>query len=48
MNVNKSPQIIHHEALKAIAPAMRYDGKGDLVSWQKAARARLASLMGID
>lgn len=48
MEINKNPQRIHHEALKAITPAMRYDGKEDLATWQKRARARLAELMGLD
>lgn len=46
--INKNPQIIHHEALKALAPAMRYDGTSDFAVWQKNARAHLASLMGLD
>jgi len=48
MEINKNPQVIHHEALKAITPAMRYDGKRPFAEWQKEARARLASLMGLD
>ncbi len=48
MEINKNPHRIHHEALKAITPAMRYDGKEDLAEWQKRSRARLAALMGLD
>ena len=46
--INKDTQIIHHEALKALEPAMRYDGASDFAAWQKSARAHLASLMGLD
>lgn len=46
--INKNPQPIHHAALKEITPSMRYDGKSDFSEWQKTARARLASLMGLD
>ena len=48
MTINKDPQKIHHEALRSITPAIRYDGKSDFSEWQKNARARLASLMGLD
>lgn len=48
MEMNKNPQEIHHAALKALAPAMRYDGSRPLADWQKEARAHLASLMGLD
>lgn len=46
--MNTNPHVIHHEALKAIKPAMRYDGKGDFAAWQKEARAKLAALLGYD
>ncbi|MBR7094874.1 MAG: acetylxylan esterase [Clostridia bacterium] len=48
MEMNKNPQQIHHAALKALTPAMRYDGSRPLADWQKEARAHLASLMGLD
>lgn len=48
MEINKSPQLIHHAALKAIKPALRYDGTEPFTDWQAKARARLAALMGLD
>ncbi len=44
---NKDPQQLHHEKLKAIKPALRYEG-GDFAAWQKTARARLFTLLGLD
>jgi len=46
--INKNPHVIHHEALKAIKPALRYDGCEPFEAWQKRARTRLAELMGLD
>ena len=46
--INKNPHLIHHNALKAIKPAMRYNGGEPFTDWQKRARARLAELMGYD
>ena len=48
MEMNKNPQLIHHEYLKALKPAMRYDGKKPIAEWQKEARAHLAKLIGLD
>ena len=48
MEKNLDPQILHHLALKSVSPSMRYDGKEDFGQWQKRARARLRSLMGLD
>ena len=48
MEINKNPQIIHHGILKAMTPALRYDGKQPLADWQKMARAHLAKLLGLD
>ena len=46
--MNKNPQILHHAALKAMTPALRWDEKTPLADWQKMARARLAALLGLD
>ena len=48
MEMNKNPQIIHHNILKGMTPAMRWDGKQPIAEWQKAARAHLAKLVGLD
>ncbi|MBO7761850.1 MAG: acetylxylan esterase [Clostridia bacterium] len=48
MEMNKNPQIIHHAILKGMTPAMRWDGKQPIADWQKAARAHLAKLVGLD
>ena len=46
--MNHDPQILHHEALLALKPSMRYDGSIPLAEWQKAAREKLAALTGLD
>ena len=43
--INKNPHLIHHNALKAIKPAMRYNGGEPFADWQKRARARLWSVL---
>ena len=48
MEINKNPHTLHFNALKALTPAFRYDGKGDFAAWQAAARARLVALLGLD
>lgn len=48
MAMNQDPQKLHHDALVALRPSLRYDGKQPLAEWQKEARAKLASLMGYD
>ena len=44
MSVNKIPYKIHHEELKKISPAYRFNEGEDFAAWQKKARARLVSL----
>ena len=46
--MNTNPQTLHHEMLKAISPKMRYTGDKSFAEWQKEARARLSSLLGLD
>ncbi len=46
--MNQNPQILHHSAIELIEPKLRYNGEGSLADWQKNARARLASLTGLD
>ena len=46
--MNKNPQILHHQMLKAMTPALRWDEKTPLAAWQEMARARLVSLIGLD
>ncbi len=46
--MNMNPQKLHHDALCALQPAMRYDGTQPLTEWQTAARAKLAQLLGLD
>ena len=46
--MNFSPIIKNREVLINTAPALRYDPETDLGEWQKAARAKLISLLGID
>ena len=48
MEKNKNPHALYFEELKAIKPAYRYDGKEPFAEWQKRARARLISLIGLD
>lgn len=48
MEMNQSPSLVHLEAIKAIKPALRYDGSRPFAEWQKEARAKLASLTGLD
>ena len=46
--MNHDPQKLHHEMLKALSPKLRYTGEGSFADWQKMARTRLASLLGLD
>ncbi len=46
--MNYNPLSVHHNALKLINPALRYNGDGSLENWQKKSRARLAALTGYD
>jgi hypothetical protein len=48
MELNKNPHKLHHRMLQNITPALRYDGQGDFGVWQKSARERLISLLGLD
>ena len=48
MSVNKIPYKIHHEELKKISPAYRFNEGEDFAAWQKKARARLVSLLGLE
>ena len=47
MAVNQNPQVLHHKALKALSPSLRYDGTIPFPEWQKSARERLAALLGM-
>lgn len=46
--MNFSPIIKNREVLINTVPAFRYDPSTDFSEWQKAARAKLVSLLGID
>lgn len=46
--MNKDPQVLHNKLLREIKPSFRYDGGEDFSEWQKRARARLCSLIGLD
>ena len=48
MQINQDPQILHHKMLKETPPALRYDGTIPFTAWQQQARARLATLLGLD
>lgn len=48
MEKNQNPALVHLKDVKAIKPALRYDGSRPLVEWQKEARARLITLTGLD
>ena len=46
--MNHNPHLIHHEALKKIAPKMRMKSGENFESWQKTAREKLSLLLGLD
>ena len=48
MEKNKNPHAVYFAELKALTPALRYDGKQPFAEWQKTARARLVSILGLD
>lgn len=45
--MNMNPMLHNLELIRAIKPAMRYEG-GDFAAWQNEARAKLRELLGID
>ena len=45
--MNFDPAKLHIDISKATSPAMRFDG-GDVKTWQKKAREKLSSLLGMD
>jgi len=46
--MNFSPMLKNYEIVKGITPSLRYDGKSDFAEWQKAAKAKLSELLGMD
>ena len=48
MEKNQNPALVHLKAIKAIRPALRYDGSRPFTDWQKDARAKLIALTGLD
>ena len=45
--MNFSPILKNREVIKAISPALRFDGKSDVAAWQTEARAKLSDLLGL-
>ena len=48
MEYNTLPQVLYNKQLRAVVPSMRWDGRSSFAEWQKAAREKLISLLGLD
>lgn len=46
--MNFSPMIKNYNVVASIVPEFRYDGKTEFSAWQKVAREKLRSLLGLD